>query len=39
MRLGLTLALTVTTVVAAGCASVEAAPGSTSGALRYSCAG
>jgi membrane-bound inhibitor of C-type lysozyme len=39
MRLGLTLALTITTVVAAGCASVEAALGSTSGALRYSCAG
>ncbi len=39
MRLGLITALAITTVVLAGCATVEAAPGSTSDALRYSCAG
>jgi membrane-bound inhibitor of C-type lysozyme len=39
VRLGLITALALTTVVVAGCATVEAAPGSTSGALRYSCAG
>ncbi|MDO9472502.1 MAG: MliC family protein [Caulobacter sp.] len=39
MRRSLITVLTITTLVVAGCATVEAAPGSTSGALRYSCAG
>jgi len=39
MRRSLITALAITTMVVAGCATVEAAPGSTSGALRYSCAG
>lgn len=39
MRRTLIIALAVTTLVMAGCASVAAAPGSTSDALRYSCAG
>ena len=39
MRRSLIIALAITTVVVAGCASVEAAPGSTSAPLRYSCAG
>jgi membrane-bound inhibitor of C-type lysozyme len=39
MRRSLIIALAITTVVVAGCATVEAAPGSTSDALRYSCAG
>ena len=39
MRRSLIIALAITTVVVAGCATVDAAPGSTSDALRYSCAG
>lgn len=39
MRRSLIIALAITTVVAAGCATVEASPGSTSAPLRYSCAG
>jgi membrane-bound inhibitor of C-type lysozyme len=39
MRLSPIIALAITTAVVAGCATVEAAPGSTSAPLRYSCAG